>query len=136
MLINKVLTMRHILTLAILLIGSNIFSQEKFRIDYTYVSFYDSEKETWGDWQEGSNTFVINVNQRGDIAHLMANGETVVYKRLTDVEEGHTTEENHHYQIIKALDDKGDVFSFQIFDDKSIGLKLMYGNFMVQFAEF
>lgn len=112
-----------------------VFSQEKFRIDYNYVAVYDSDTESWSDWKEGDNTFVININERGDIAHIKANGETVVYKKLTGMEEGYATEKNHHYQIISALDEDGNVFRFQIFDDPSVGLKMMWGNFMIQFAD-
>jgi len=66
---------------------------------------------------------------------LKANGETVIYKKLSGVEQGYTDKGNHHYQIIKALDEDGDVFRFQFFDDRSIGLKMMWGNFMIQFAD-
>ncbi|MHA3047728.1 hypothetical protein JSO59_010290 [Riemerella anatipestifer] len=111
------------------------FGQNKFRVDYNYVAAYDPKTETWGEWQEGDNTFVININSNGDIAHLKANGETVIYKKLSGVEEGYTDKGYHHYQIIKALDEDGDVFRFQIFDDKSIGLKMMWGKFMIQFAD-
>lgn len=128
--------MKQILTLTIMLFTTTIaFSQEKFRVDYDYVTIYAPDTETWSDWQEGDNTFVININERGDIAHLKANGETVIYKKLSGVEEGYTTEGYHHYQIISALDDDGDVFRFQIFDDKSIGLKMMWGAFIIQFAD-
>lgn len=127
--------MKQILTLTILLfMATAAFSQEKFRVDYNYISVYDPDTETWGDWQEGDNTFVININELGDIAHLKANGETVIYKKLSGVEEGYTSEGFHHYQIISALDDGGDVFRFQIFDDKSIGLKMMWGTIIFQFA--
>jgi len=109
-------------------------SQEKFRRDYNYIAVYDSQTETWGDWQEGDNTFVFNINDRFDIAHLKANGETVIYKKLSGVEEGYTDGNNYHYQIISALDEDGDVFRFQIFDDPSIGLKMMWGTFIIQCA--
>lgn len=125
-------------TLVIFLIlyaAINAKAQEKFRVDYNYIAVYDPQSETWGDWQMGDNTFVINVNNRGDIAHLKANGETVIYKRLSGVEEGYTNEGGHHYQIMSALDDEGDVFRFQLFDEKSIGLKMMWGAFMIQFVE-
>jgi hypothetical protein len=110
-------------------------SPEKFRVDYNYVAAYDPNTETWGEWQAGDNTFVININEKGDIAHLKGNGETVIYKKLSGVEEGYTDKGNHHYQIIKALDEDGDVFRFQIFDDTSIGLKMMWGSFMIQFVK-
>jgi hypothetical protein len=128
--------MKKIFLLSILLFTTTlVFSQEKFRIDYNYVAVYDPDTESWSDWKEGDNTFVININERGDIAHVKANGETVVYKKLTGVEEGYATEKSHHYQIISALDEDGDVFRFQIFDDPSVGLKMMWGNFMIQFAD-
>lgn len=107
---------------------------EKFRVDYNYVAIFDSNSETWSDWEKGDNTFVININDRGDIAHLRADGENLVYKKLSSVEEGYTEEGNYHYQIIEALDEEGDVFSLQIFDDVSIGLKMIWGSVMIQFA--
>lgn len=113
--------------------SSTTTESTKFRRDYNYIAVYDPQTETWGDWQAGDNTFVINVNEKGDIAHLKANGETVIYKKLSGVEEG-TTNAGDHYQIIKALDEDGDVFRFQLFDNSSIGLKMMWGSFMIQFA--
>lgn len=110
-------------------------SVSKFRNDYNFVSAYDPKTKTWGEWKQGDNTFVINVNERGDIAHFQASGETVIYKKLSGVEEGYTEKGNQHYQIIKALDENGDVFSFQLFDDPSIGLKMMWGELMIQFSK-
>jgi len=110
-------------------------SGEKFRNDYNYISVYDPKTETWGDWEAGDNTFVININEKGDIAHLKANGETVIYKKLSGVEEGYTEKGNKHYQIIEALDEDGDVFIFQLFEDSSIGLKMIWGSFMIQFVK-
>ena len=108
---------------------------EKFRIDYNNVSIYDTKTDKWSDWKSGFNTFVVNINDNGDIMHIKANGEKVTYRKLSGVEEGNT-KEGKHYQIIKALDDEGDTFSFQIFDDEEIGLKMMYGNVFIQFAKF
>lgn len=121
--------MKTILTFLVCLTLTTLNAQtnepNKFRVDYNYVAFYDSDKGKWSEWESGDNTFVININNRGDIAHLKPNGENVIYKRLSGVEEGYTTNSYHHYQIIRALDDDGDVFQFQLFDDKSIGLKMM-----------
>jgi hypothetical protein len=108
---------------------------KKFRLDHNYITLYDPSTETWGDWKEGDNIFVININSKGDIAHLKANGETVVYKKLSGVEEGYTDKGEHHYQILKALDEDGDVFKFQLSDDTSVGLKMMWGKLMVQFVK-
>nr|WP_153850933.1 hypothetical protein [Ornithobacterium rhinotracheale] len=124
---------KEILFLLFFLMFVSLYSQNKFRVDYNYVSFYDERVGNWSKWEKGDNTFVININDRGDIAHLEANGETVIYRKLSGVEEG-TTSDGHHYQIIKALDGDGDVFTFQLFDERALGLKLMYGNFLIQFA--
>jgi len=128
--------MKQLLILTTLLFTATMaFSQNKFRVDYDYIAIFDPETDSWGEWLEGDNTFVLNINERGDIAHIKANGETVIYKKLTGVEEGYTKQGNNHYQIISALDENGDVFQFQIFDDTSIGLKMMWGKFIVQFAD-
>ena len=110
-------------------------SSSKFRVDYNYVSLYDPKTEIWDEWKAGDNTFVVNVNDEGDIAHIKANRETVIYKKLSGVEEGYTDPGNKHYQIIKALDEDGNVFRFQIFDDTSVGLKMMWSSFVIQFAK-
>jgi hypothetical protein len=109
-------------------------SGEKFRIDYNMVSFYDVKTGTWSDFESGYNTFVININDNGDIMHIKANGEKAIYRKMSGVEEDYT-KDGKHYQIINALDDDGDIFKFQIFDDTSIGLKMIYGNVMIQFAK-
>jgi hypothetical protein len=121
---------------SLLLLSKLALCQEKFRVDYNYIAVYNPDNGSWSEWQRGENTFVININKRGDIAAIIDNGETVIYKKLSGVEEGYTTEGHHHYQIISALDDDGDVFRFQIFDDTSIGLKMMWGTFIIQFAQF
>ena len=51
------------------------------------------------------------------------------------MEEGYTKKGDKHYQIINALDEDGDVFRFQLFDDTSLGLKMMWGSFMIQFVK-
>ena len=131
--------MKTILTFLICLtftaLKAQTYEPKKFRVDYNYVSIYDSDKDKWSDWKSGDNTFIININERGDIAHLMDSGKTVVYKKISGAEEGWTTPGNNHYQIIRAVDENGDVFSFQLFDDSSIGLKFMWGDFMIQFAK-
>lgn len=109
-------------------------NENKFRVDYDLVTFYDPETKTWSKWVEADDTFVININAKGDIAHFKINGTTSIYKKLSSVEEGYI-DDNKHYQIIKALDNKGDIFKFQIFDDKYLGLKMMWGDFIIQFAK-
>jgi hypothetical protein len=124
-----------IVILFILFVFSNSFGQEKFRVDYTLVSIYDSQTETWSEWKEGYNTFVINANENNDIFHIKGNGDKVIYRKISDdVEEGDNAK-GGHYQIIQALDEDGTVFSFQLFDNPKIGLKIIYSNLMIQFSK-
>ena len=109
-------------------------SYETFRRDYNIFTIYDNSTEEWGDWQAGDNTFVLNYGSNNDIAHYHGNGELVVYKRITGIEEGYTSS-GDHYQILTALDGDGLRFKFQFFDDISKGLKLIYGDVMIQFAK-
>jgi len=107
---------------------------ERFRKDYNIVSFYDMDLEQWSDWDDGYNTFVINYNSNGDIAHYKPNGEMDLYRKISSVKND-VTISGDQFQIISALDDSGLRFQFQFFDDTSIGLKMIYGDQMIQFAE-
>ncbi|MFN3022046.1 hypothetical protein ACK1KB_13885 [Chryseobacterium sp. TY3] len=122
-------------SLTLTTINAQSDSPDKFRVDYNYVSIYDPKTDKWSKWEKGDNTFIININDRGDIAHLMASGKNVIYKKISRTEEGWTTDENEHYQVIQAIDENGDVFRFQLFDNSSIGLKFMWDKFMIQFAK-
>ena len=106
----------------------------KFRIDYTDVAIYDPDTKKWREWEKGFNTFVININSNGDIMHIKPNGEKIIYRTLSGAETDKTSS-GEKYQIIKALDKDGNSFKFQLFDDESIGLKMIYGNVMIQFAK-
>jgi len=122
--------------LILFILSISCYSQDQFRQDYNLVSIYDSVTEKWSDWKEGYNTFVINYNNNGDVAHFKANGEKVVYRRISrDIEDGYTDSNNEHYQIIKALDENGLMFLFQFFDNPKIGLKIIYDDIMIQFSE-
>lgn len=127
---------RNLIFIFLLLLSVTAFSQNKFRVDYNFISVYNPDSHTWGEWERGDNTFIINFNERKDIAHLRADGKTVIYKKLSEVEEGYTPEGHHHYQIISALDEDGDVFRFQLFDEVYVGLKMIWGKQMIQFASF
>ena len=107
---------------------------EKFRMDYNYVASYDTQSKEWDDWKEGYNTFVLNYNENNDILHIKGNGNKVIYRKLSGVEEG-TTSTGKHYQILRALDEDGNAFRFQMFDDPEIGAKMMYSNFAIQFSK-
>lgn len=70
--------------------GNTSSQNERFRKDYSHVSIYDVNEEKWSEWAEGDNTFVINFNKNGDIAHYKPNGEMILYKKISNVEEGNT----------------------------------------------
>lgn len=109
-------------------------SSSIFRRDYNVFCFYDNETEKWSEWKSGDNTFVLNYNTNGDIAHYKPSGEMVVYKKISEVEEDKTSH-GEHYQIISALDEDGLRFRFQFFDNPEIGLKLIYKDIMIQFSK-
>lgn len=118
-----------------LLIPILSFSQDSFRNDYTLVSIYNSETEEWGEWQNGYNTFVFNYNDNGDVLHILDSGKKYIYRKLSDGVEKEYTENGEHYQIITALDEEGIRFRLQLFDNPSIGLKMIYSNLMIQFSK-
>ena len=108
---------------------------EKFRIDCSKVSIYDYKKEKWDDWVDGNNTFVININNNGDILHITAKGKEKTYRRISRDVERDQTKTGDKYQIIEVLDEEGDRFRFQVFDDIEIGVKMIYPKFMIQFSK-
>ena len=100
-----------------------------------HVSVYDNETSKWSEWKEGYNTFIINANSNKDIIHIKASGKEVNYRRTSQSVERKYTKDGNGYQIINAIDDDGDRFQFQVFDDIKIGIKMIYGNVMIQFAK-
>jgi hypothetical protein len=99
------------------------------------VAVYDHETDSWGEWKEVEHTFVINVNSNGDIVHYLPNGDSIKYRNVSKVKEGTIPKTKERYQIIKVLTDKGDPIELQLFDDTSIGLKLIFGDDIFQFAK-
>jgi hypothetical protein len=113
--------------------GHPLAAQETFRIDYDIVAiFADGE---WSDWQEGDNTFVFNINANGDVVHYKASGKKETYRRVMKKDEGHTAS-GEHYQVVTLVGEEGLEFAMQVFDNTSIGLKLIFENgLMVQMAQ-
>jgi hypothetical protein len=123
-----------IFTLALTVIAHFSFSQtEQFRVDFNLVAFYDKDTEEWSEWQQGENTFVLNFNDNNDIAHYKPDGGVAFYRNLGGLEIGYT-KNGDRYQIVNALDEDGYKISFQLFDDYTIGAKLIWANFTVQFS--
>ncbi len=130
--------MRLILTVCLVLLAvSTAFSQDKFRKDYNHVAVYYSTTQEWGEWVRADNTFILNINERGDVAHLLPSGETSIYRKIEGLEEGYATT-GEHYQMITVIDEDGDILRIQLFDDIAVGLKIIFSNNsgMIQFAWF
>jgi len=127
--------MKSIALFILLFIGFTAAAQDQFRADFNYVAFYDPETATWSDWETASHTLVFNINANKDIKHYTAKGEVLIYRNMGNLEEDYTSS-GKHYQIIEALDDQGNEIRIQLFDDPSIGMKIINGEFMVQFAKF
>jgi len=108
-------------------------AQDKFRADYNYICFYDSDAKTWSEWESAEHTLIFNYNENKDIAHFTAKGQTITYRNIGNKDEGYTN--GNHYQIIDAIDDEGNYIRIQLFDDPEIGMKLIWGENMIQFSK-
>ena len=108
-------------------------AQDKFRADYNYICFYDSDTKTWSEWTPAEHTLIFNYNSNNDIVHFTAKGEMITYRNVGNKDEGYTN--GKHYQILDLIDEDGNFIRIQLFDDQSIGMKLMWGNQMVQFSK-
>lgn len=115
-------------------VAERFFKIIKFRVDYDVIAIYDAENDSWSDWKKGNNSFIVNVNANGDIMHIKHNGEKVTYRMIADAERG-VTDKGETYQMIKALDKAGRTFTFQIFDEPTLGCKFIYQNVIIQFAK-
>ena len=110
------------------------FAQNQFRRDYDLITFYDPETKEWGDWQDATHTLVFNINDNMDIKHYTPKGEIIIYRNMGGYEDGYTTS-GEHYQMLRILDDEGDEMLIQLFDNPDIGMKLIMGQYMIQFAK-
>ena len=108
-------------------------AQDKFRADFNLVAFYESETGKWSEWETAEHTFVFNCNANKDVFQYTAQGKTIIYRNIGKLNESYAN--GNHYQIIDAIDDNGHEVSIQLFDDPNIGIKIIYGNFMIQFAK-
>lgn len=108
---------------------------DKFRVDTDYFAIYDGKKDSWSEWKEGFNSFVINYNDNGDILHIMGSGKQVIYRKISKGVERKKTDSGKGYQLVEVIDEDGATCSFQIFDDYTIGIKLIYSNMIIQFSK-
>lgn len=108
-------------------------AQVKFRRDYNQVCFYDSNSKRWSNWEHAEHTLVFNYNSNKDIAHITAKGVTLTYRNVGNKEDGYAN--GNHYQIIDTIDDDGNFLQIQLFDDQTIGMKIIFGETMIQFSK-
>ena len=108
-------------------------AQNKFRADFNLICFFDSETNSWSEWENAEHTLVFNINSNQDIIHFTAKGETITYRNIGNKDDGYTN--GNHYQIVDAIDDEGNYIRIQLFDDPAIGMKLILGNNMIQFSK-
>jgi hypothetical protein len=127
--------MKTIITLLFLCFSLTLTAQnDKFRLDYDLVAFNFLDGENWTDYKQGTNIFIVNINSNGDILHIRADQQKVIYTRLSkDIEQGESSGEP--YQWVEYLDEEGNIFIFQLFNNPQIGLKFIYTDYIIQFAK-
>lgn len=108
-------------------------TQEQFRADYNYICYFNTDNETWSDWVHSEHTLVFNYNENNDIAHFTAKGEMFTYRNIGGKDEGYTN--GNHYQTLDLIDEDGNYIQIQLFDDTAIGMKLIFGDDMLQFSK-
>ncbi len=126
-----------LILLALVTLTGSAYSQSEngqFRVDCDLVAILPELDAEWSEWFEASNTFVINANDNNDIVHYRGDGETLVYRNLGGLEKL-TTPSGDRYQIIHILDEDGNPMDFQLFEDPSIGVKLIMEDMLIQFSK-
>ncbi len=108
-------------------------AQDKFRADYNYICFYDSDTKSWSDWTPAEHTLIFNYNTNNDIVHFTAKGEMITYRNTGSKDEGDT--DGNHYQTLELIDEDGNFIRIQLFDDPTIGMKIIWEDQMIQFAK-
>ena len=108
-------------------------AQDKFRADYNYICFYDSDTKSWSEWTPAEHTIIFNYNVNNDIVHFTAKGEMLTYRNTGSTDDGYTN--GNHYQTLDLIDEDGDFIRIQLFDDQAIGMKIIWGDQMIQFSK-
>lgn len=113
---------------------SEEIKDNEFTRSYNRVRTFDVDSNEWSEWAAGRNTFIFNINSNNDIKHNRANGDEILYKNNSDVEEG-ITEDGRSYEEIYMKDEDGLGFRLQLYNESSIGLKMIYKDLIFHFSE-
>lgn len=104
----------------------------QFRRDYEFVAFY-SPDEGWSKWEEGTNTFVFNINDNADFTLYNANGKKETFRSISRIFKDMETDNGKKYQLMRVLDPEGKEIEIQLFNFGDA--KLIYpSGFMIQFT--
>lgn len=122
--------MKKILTIFLLFFTVSLFAQnsgERFRRDFNYFSVHlDGE---WSSPVESSTTFVFNVNDNGDLIYYSPQGKRHDFRNIRKLESG-VTLSGEDYQVALFLDEDGSECYLQLFDNYSMGLKLIFTEYL------
>ena len=107
--------------------------QNRFRKDYSHVAIFDFSTSSWSEWESGNNTFVININDNGDVQHYKPNGTSEIYRRVSKIEEKYL-DNGERYQTMSCLDEDGLRFELSLFDNSFLGLQMILSDGAIRFA--
>jgi len=57
----------------------------------------------------------------------------ISYRNTGNKDEGYTN--GNHYQTLDLIDENGNFIRIQLFDDQEIGMKLIWGDQIIQFSK-
>jgi lipopolysaccharide export LptBFGC system permease protein LptF len=105
---------------------------ERFTLEFSHVATYDNETSEWSDWIKIKNSFTFNANKNGDIVHEIGGSETKIFTKNSTIK----TEklDGNEFQIFDAIDFQGNRVRIQVYNDESLGVKLIYDSIIFQFS--
>lgn len=121
-----------ILTFIILIVTISIYAQnDPFRVDCTYMCFWNNENEQWDEWQEANVTFVFNINSNSDFLFYNNTGDVKKFRKISLINKL-TTNDGMNYQTFDALNENGEKVTLAFYDNGVI--ILIFNNFIVKFT--
>ena len=116
------------LLLPLSLIGQG---DDSFRVDCQWVATYDQDKEEWGEWKEGDNTFIFNYNEGKDIKVFYASGKSILFRNLGYKQTGET-KDGTAYESLLVLADYGQKARIVLYSNHLI--VLFYDDIWIRFS--